>query len=55
MRVNVEKLGLKSVVSGPTREAVEVKVKELLQFGARLAQDIECIDGVWTAVCESVG
>jgi hypothetical protein len=55
MRVNVEKLGLKSVVTGPTREAVEVRVKELLQYGARLAQDIECIDGVWTAVCESLG
>jgi class 3 adenylate cyclase len=55
MRVNVERLGLKSVVSGPTREAVELKVRELLQYGARLAQEIECIDGVWTAVCESLG
>ena len=55
MRVSVEKLGLKSIVSAPTREAVEAKVRELLQYGQRLAQDVECIDGVWTAVCESVG
>jgi class 3 adenylate cyclase len=55
MRVSVEKLGLKSVVCGPTREAVEAKVRELLQYGERLEQDVECIDGVWTAVCESVG
>ena len=24
----------------------------LLQFGASLVQEIECVDGVWTAVCE---
>ena len=54
-RVTVEKLGLKTLVSAPTREAVEAKVRELLQYGARLDQEIECIDGVWTAVCESVG
>jgi class 3 adenylate cyclase len=53
LRVRVEKLGLKSMVSGPSREAVEARVRELLQYGARLAQEIECIDGVWTAVCES--
>jgi hypothetical protein len=55
LRVNVEKLGLKTVVSGATREAVEAKVRELLQYGARLDQQVECIDGVWTAVCESLG
>jgi len=54
-RVSVEKLGLKTLVSGPTREAVEAKVRELLQFGARLEQELECVDGVWTAVCESRG
>ena len=53
-RVSVEKLGLKTIVSGPTREAVEVKVRELLQYGARLDHELECIDGLWTAVCESV-
>ena len=55
MRVSVEKLGLKTLVCGPTREAVEAKVRELLQYGARLDQEVECIDGVWTAVCDSVG
>jgi hypothetical protein len=53
--VTEEKFGLKTVVSGPTREAVEAKVRELLQYGARLEQELECIDGVWTAVCESIG
>jgi hypothetical protein len=54
-RVSVEKLGLRTIVCGPTREAVEAKVRELLQYGARLDREVECIDGVWTAVCESVG
>jgi hypothetical protein len=52
VRVSVEQFGLKSIVSGPTREVVEAKVRELLQFGASLVQEIECVDGVWTAVCE---
>ena len=55
VRVDVEKVGLKTIVSGPTREAVELKVKELLAFGARLDQDIELADGVWTAVCDNPG
>src|SRR5438105_4795599 len=36
MRVNVEKLGMKSIITAPTREALEAKLKELLGFGARL-------------------
>jgi class 3 adenylate cyclase len=52
VRVSVEQFGLKSIISGPTREVVEAKVGELLQFGASLVQEIECVDGVWTAVCE---
>jgi class 3 adenylate cyclase len=52
VRASVEQFGLKSVISGPTREVVEAKVGELLQFGAALVQEIECVDGVWTAVCE---
>jgi hypothetical protein len=55
LRVSVEQFGLKTVVSGQSRESVEAKLRELLQYGARLEQEIECIDGVWTAVCESVG
>jgi phosphoglycolate phosphatase-like HAD superfamily hydrolase len=49
----VEKFGMKSIISGPTREAVEAKLRELRGFGAQVVQDIELIDGVWTAVCES--
>jgi hypothetical protein len=52
MRVNVEKLGMKSIITGASREAVEVKLKELLGFGARLDREIELVDGLWTAVCD---
>ena len=48
----VEKFGMKSIVTGPTREAVDDKVRELVEFGARLDQEIEQIDGVWTAVLD---
>jgi hypothetical protein len=48
----VEELGFKRIVSAPTREAVEVKLRELLEMGARLVQEPELADGVWTAVCE---
>ncbi len=48
----VESFGLKRIVSGPTRESVESKVAELREYGAVLVHDIECADGVWTAVCE---
>jgi hypothetical protein len=51
-RVNVEKLGMKRIITAPTREAVEAKLKELLGFGARLDGEIELVDGVWTAVCD---
>jgi len=51
-RVNVEKLGMKSVVTSSTREAVEARVKELLELGARVDQPVEEIDGVWTAVLD---
>jgi len=52
-RVSVEKLGMKTIVTAATREAVEAKVKELLEYGARLDQEIELVDGVWTAVCDN--
>jgi class 3 adenylate cyclase len=51
-RVNVEKLGMKTVVTAATREAVEGKVAELVGFGARVDQPIEENDGVWTAVLD---
>jgi class 3 adenylate cyclase len=52
VRVNVEKLGMKTVVTAATREAVEAKVAELVEYGARLDQEIEEIDGTWTAVLD---
>ena len=52
VRVSVEKLGMKTVITAPTREAVDAKVAELQEFGARLAEEVEQIDGVWTAVLD---
>jgi hypothetical protein len=44
---------MKHVITAPTREAVELKVSELVELGAALLHDIECFDGEWTAVCEN--
>jgi hypothetical protein len=49
---SIEEFGFKRVISGPTRESVEVKMRELLELGATLVQEAELADGVWTAVCE---
>src|SRR4051812_6271365 len=49
----VEQFGMKHFVTAPTREAVEMKVSELVELGASLLHDIECFDGQWTAVCEN--
>ena len=51
----VEKMGSTSIVTGPSREAVLAKVDELVQFGSVLVGDVECADGVWTAVCDASG
>jgi class 3 adenylate cyclase len=51
-RINVEKLGMKTMVSAGTREAVEAKVNELVSFGARIDQPVEENGGVWTAVLD---
>lgn len=51
----VATFGSKRMITGPTREAVEAKVRELQEFGAALLHDIECVDGTWTAVCEKLG
>ena len=48
----MEEFGFKRIVSAPTREAVDVKVRELLEMGATLVQEAELADGEWTAVCE---
>lgn len=51
----VEKFGLTTVITGPTRQAVEKKVEELVELGARLQGAIEQDGGAWTAVCDSGG
>ncbi len=51
----VEKLGYTSIVSGPTRQAVAVKVAELVGVGGKLQGEIEEDGGVWTAVCDTGG
>lgn len=52
VQATVEAFGFKHVISAPTREAVELKLQDLLQRGAVLVQPAELADGVWTAVCE---
>jgi class 3 adenylate cyclase len=48
----VEALGYTRIVTGPTREAVHIKVEELKQSGGVLRGDIEAAGGQWMAVCE---
>ena len=52
VQAKVETLGFKRVITGPTIEAVRLKLQDLLERGATLIQDAELADGVWTAVCE---
>jgi hypothetical protein len=52
VQATVQELGFKHVVSGPTLEAVQLKLQDLLERGALLVQEPELADGVWTAVCE---
>jgi hypothetical protein len=48
----VEEFGFKRIISGPTREAVELLVKELGETGTVVVQEAELVDGVWRVVCE---
>jgi class 3 adenylate cyclase len=48
----VKEFGFKRIVSGPTRKAVDLLVKELQQTGAVVVQEAELVDGVWRVVCE---
>jgi class 3 adenylate cyclase len=52
VQAQVKELGFKRVITGPTLEAVRLKLQDLLERGAVLVQDAELADGVWTAVCE---
>lgn len=49
----VESMGLKRLVTGPSRAAVEARVGELTQFGAKLLGEIERVDGKWTALLDT--
>ena len=49
----VATLGLKRIVTGPTRDAVMRKVAELQATGDQLVGDIEQTEEGWTAVCDS--
>jgi hypothetical protein len=51
----VEEAGLMRIITGPSREAVEEKVQELLDVGAKLITPIEIHEGAWTAVCDIGG
>jgi hypothetical protein len=46
-------IGGKPIVTGPTQEAVSMKVEELIHFGAVLVNEITLVHGVWTAVCQT--
>ena len=48
----VAQLGNMRIVTGPTREVVVAKQKKLIDQGAAMVSDVECINGVWTAICE---
>jgi hypothetical protein len=54
VEAQVEALGFKHMITGETREAVELKLRDLVERGARMVQEPELADGVWTAVCEKI-
>ena len=54
VEAQVKALGFKHLITGETREAVELKLRDLVERGARLVQEPELADGVWTAVCEKI-
>jgi hypothetical protein len=51
----VEELGFKRIVTGPSRSLVRLKAEELVQMGATMIGDVEDVDGVWTALCDTGG
>jgi class 3 adenylate cyclase len=54
IEARVEEFGFKRVITGPTKEAVELKLRDLVDRGSTVVQPPELADGVWTAVCERV-
>lgn len=51
----VEELGFKRIVTGPSRSLVRLKAEELVQMGATMIGDVEDVDGVWMALCDTAG
>jgi hypothetical protein len=51
----VEELGLKRIITGPSRRAVELRLEHLKQFGAELIGEIEEEGGAWVAVADTGG
>ena len=51
----VEQVGFKLIVTGPTHDAVYARVQELLEEGATLVSDAEESDGAWIAVFDTAG
>jgi len=54
VEATVEELGFKRVITGPTRESVQLKLEDFIERGSTLVQEPELADGMWTAVCEHV-
>jgi class 3 adenylate cyclase len=52
--VKVEEFGLTRVITGTDPQAVRDKAAEYLAYGGRLVRPVELIDGVWTAVCDTL-
>ena len=53
LECKVESVGLKRVITGPSRQVVADKVADMVSFGAKLVGEIEEVDGRWTAVCDT--
>lgn len=51
--IKVEEFGLTRIVTGRNRLAVADKVAEIVALGGKLRGEIELVDGVWTAVCDT--
>jgi class 3 adenylate cyclase len=54
VEARVEALGFKRIITGPTKESVELKLRDLVGRGSTLVQPPELADGVWTAICEQL-
>ena len=52
VEATVEEFGFKRVITGPTREAVQLKLQDLVERGWVVVRKPELADGVWSAVCE---